>query len=241
MATNVVVAGLTMAAVGFSGRILARYGGPLVTRMQSAIRIPSLSAVSNARYYKGGFDAKMDKREASLILGISPASPRLKISQAYKKLMVINHPDRGGSPYLAAKVNEAKDILEGLAEATDGSIYGGVEKYAKEDDPKDDVVYDPATDEQTGAGVPPTTAELSHRSKTDERETVGYAPKSSHDEKMVNETGASVEPDEVKKRAVVPAPSPTREHLIENYPHVFPKLEQQAAADAKKKAEEVKV
>ncbi|OQV12581.1 hypothetical protein BV898_13148 [Hypsibius exemplaris] len=123
-------------------------------------------------------------------------------------------------------------------ERTDCGIYAGVEKYAKEDDPKDNVAYDPATGEQTGAGVPPTTAELSHRSKTDGRETVGYAPKSSHNEKIVNETGASIEPDEVTKRAVVPAPAPTREHLIENYPHVFPKLEQQAAADAKQKAEE---
>jgi len=62
---------------------------------------------------KGGFRAKMDRKEAVAILGLRDG-PRLKtqLKDAHRHIMLANHPDRGGSPYLASKINEAKDLLD---------------------------------------------------------------------------------------------------------------------------------
>jgi DnaJ family protein C protein 19 len=64
-------------------------------------------------FYKGGFEPKMTKKEASLILDLSDRKlSKEKIRKNHRALMLANHPDRGGSPYLASKVNEAKEFLE---------------------------------------------------------------------------------------------------------------------------------
>ncbi|KAG7290484.1 Mitochondrial import inner membrane translocase subunit tim14 [Staphylotrichum longicolle] len=64
-------------------------------------------------FYKGGFEPRMNKREASLILSLSESGiTKEKVRKAHRTLMLLNHPDRGGSPYLATKVNEAKEFLE---------------------------------------------------------------------------------------------------------------------------------
>ncbi|CAD0113708.1 unnamed protein product [Aureobasidium uvarum] len=70
------------------------------------------SAVGKA-FYKGGFEQKMTRKEAALILETTERGlTRDIIRKKHRQLMLLNHPDRGGSPYLATKVNEAKELLE---------------------------------------------------------------------------------------------------------------------------------
>ncbi|KAK3279306.1 hypothetical protein CYMTET_12799 [Cymbomonas tetramitiformis] len=64
-------------------------------------------------FYKGGFEAVMTKREASLILGVREAAKPDKIKAAHRKIMIANHPDAGGNDFMASKINEAKELLLG--------------------------------------------------------------------------------------------------------------------------------
>ncbi|KAK9537995.1 hypothetical protein VZT92_005560 [Zoarces viviparus] len=107
---TLIAVGLGVAAAGFAGRYAFQLWKPLGQVFSETVRKMPSSAFSS--YYKGGFEQKMSKREASLVLGIGPVSTKAKVREVHRNMMVLNHPDKGGSPYLAAKINEAKDLLD---------------------------------------------------------------------------------------------------------------------------------
>lgn len=55
--------------------------------------------------------SKLTTAEAAAILGISANSSTAEVKAAHRRLIAANHPDKGGSDFLAQQVNEARDVL----------------------------------------------------------------------------------------------------------------------------------
>lgn len=100
------------------GRAVLKYAPQAAQNLEKTLSsLPktniSFSSLTDVKYYNGGFESKMTKREAALILGISPNANKIKIREAHKRIMSINHPDRAfGSPYIAAKLNEGTVFIK---------------------------------------------------------------------------------------------------------------------------------
>ena len=101
----------TIPKIIITSYVIIKFLGFLRKRNPQIFIIPRNIGGVLGRYYKGGFQNKMNLREACLILNISDNEKIKKIRESYKKLMMLNHPDSGGSTYISSKINEAKDFL----------------------------------------------------------------------------------------------------------------------------------
>ncbi|KAF3951573.1 hypothetical protein CMV_022792, partial [Castanea mollissima] len=82
------IAGFAVAAAAYAGR----YG--IIAWQAFKARPPRPKF---RKFYDGGFQSTMTRREAALILGVREGTPLDKVKEAHRRVMVANHPDAGGN------------------------------------------------------------------------------------------------------------------------------------------------
>jgi hypothetical protein len=92
-----------------TARLLEAY---LDRRVGADWRSKAQEKTSSSEQHPRGSSA-MTRQEAYRVLGLPPGASEEEIRVTHRRLILNLHPDRGGTDYLAAKINEAKDVLLG--------------------------------------------------------------------------------------------------------------------------------
>lgn len=118
------VAWLSRAALLSSRSLPSLFGSSPAAAAGTSAAAAAAAAAAVPRAWAGGFEGAMGRAEATHILGLPSAGRsasaahrgaayREAVVAAHRRLMRANHPDSGGSTFVATKVNEAKELLLG--------------------------------------------------------------------------------------------------------------------------------
>ncbi|GAB4137954.1 MAG: hypothetical protein Tsb0016_03550 [Sphingomonadales bacterium] len=111
---------LTAAAAGLALAVFLAISGRFAAALPFIIpiffawrRLPRMNRQNGPRQAPppGASRGGMSIEEAREILGVDANATAPEITAAHRRLIAKLHPDHGGSNYLAAKLNEAKDLL----------------------------------------------------------------------------------------------------------------------------------
>ncbi|MGE5475076.1 MAG: DnaJ domain-containing protein [Bacteroidales bacterium] len=111
-----VLAGLWLVLTGKLAGLFAVLAGasPWISRVLRAHGIwKSVRGAMGAKRPADPPRTGMSVEEAREILGVGANASADEIRAAHRRLMLANHPDHGGSTWIAARINQARDLLLG--------------------------------------------------------------------------------------------------------------------------------